>query len=178
MLMPLLNQRNGLYAFESALHVFPLTAKAGQYSLEQWNEPALWRNDYGGLADGLFFFAEDIFGGQFAIRESDSNFYIFEPETGALEQLASDLEGWAGAILSDYNYLTGYPLAHEWQLKNGALPVGKRLAPKIPFVGGGKFELSNIYLADPVELMRFRGMIAQKIKDLPDGAQIKFKVTD
>lgn len=174
-LYEMLQQRNGFYTFESALHVFPATPVPGQYSLQQWNEPALWIDSYGDLAKGCFFFAEDIFGGQFAIREN--RIYLFEPETAAPEHVADSLEGWAKALLENYNYLTGYPAAHEWQQVHGALPAGSRLAPKTPFVGGGAFDITNLYIAEPVQLMRFRGMIAQKIKDLPEGARIRFTVT-
>ncbi|HYE53750.1 MAG TPA: hypothetical protein VD996_02870 [Chitinophagaceae bacterium] len=173
-LYSLLEKRNGFYAFENALHVFALTPSPGQFSLSQWNDPALWISNYGGLADGMLFFAEDILGMQFGIKEN--KIYTFEPEYAAVELIATDLEGWAKAILDDYNYLTGYPLAHDWQMEHGSLPPGKRLAPKIPLVGGGKLDVSNMYAADPVQLMRFRGMIAQKIKDLPDGTRIKFTV--
>jgi len=63
-------------------------------------------------------------------------------------------------------------------VNHGALQPGKRLGPKIPLVGGGKLDISNMYVADPVQLMQFRGMIAQKIKDLPDGTRIKFNVRE
>lgn len=120
------------------------------------------------------FFAEDVFGGQFCIK--DSKVYTFDPETGSLEYLADDIESWVQILLSDYEVLTGYPLAHQWQKQNGQLPAGKRLLPKLPFVLGGEFVLDNLYLADAVEGMRFRADIASQIKDLPDGAQIRFNL--
>src|SRR6266700_1804158 len=43
--------------------------------------------------------------------------------------LASSLEEWAGLILLDYRFLTGHPLAHEWQVRNDRLPVNVRLVP-------------------------------------------------
>jgi hypothetical protein len=171
----MLEKRNGFYTFESALHVFPYTAQAGQFGLAEWNAPGLWIKEYGGMADGMLFFAEDIIATQFCIK--DNKIYSFEPETAALEFIANDLQGWAKALLDNYRYLTGHPLAHEWQVRHGALPPGKRLAPKIPQIGGGKLNIESVYLADPVQLMNFRGMIAQKVKDLPDGARIRFKVT-
>lgn len=39
----------------------------------------------------LPFFAEDVFGGQFCIK--DSKVYTFDPETGSLGYLADDIEG-------------------------------------------------------------------------------------
>lgn len=173
-LLGMLFQCNGFYALENALHVFPTHSSRQEIGLCDWNENALWRSAYKGLADGCLFFAEDVFGGQFCIK--DNKVCIFDPETGALEYLADDIESWVKILLSDYEALTGYPLAHQWQKKNGQLPTGKRLLPKVPFVLGGEFVLDNLYLADAVEGMRFRADIASQIKDLPDGAQIKFNI--
>lgn len=175
-LLNLLRQRNGFYALESALHVFPSHSSEQEIGLADWNKNSLWRDDYKGLADDCLFFAEDVFGGQFCIKEN--KIYTFDPETGALEFLADDIESWAKEVVSDYDVLTGYPLAHQWQKQHGQLPTRKRLLPKLPFVAGGEFVLDNLYLADAVEGMKFRADIANQIKDLPDGAQIKFNVVD
>ena len=92
--------------------------------------------------------------------------------------MADDIDSWAKEVVSDYEELTGYSLAHQWQKQHGQLPTRKRLLPKLPFVAGGEFVLDNLYLADAVEGMKFRADIANQIKDLPDGAQIKFDVVD
>lgn len=173
-LLGMLCQRNGFYALESALHVFPTHSSQNEIGIGDWNESALWRSGYKGLADGCLFFAEDVFGGQFCIK--DSKVYTFDPETGSLEYLADDIESWVQILLSDYEVLTGYPLAHQWQKQNGQLAAGKRLLPKVPFVLGGEFVLDNLYLADAVEGMRFRADIASQIKELPDGAQIRLNI--
>jgi hypothetical protein len=107
---------------------------------------------------------------------TDSKVYTFDPETGSLAYLANDIESWAQILLSDYEVLTGYPLAHQWQEQNRQLPAGKRLLPKVPFVLSGEFVLDNLYLADAVEGMRFRADIASQIKELPDGAQIRLNI--
>src|SRR5512138_2055752 len=91
-----LNRTNGFYAFESALHVFPLEARPGIHGIDSWNAPELWRNRYDGMADGLTFFAEDIFGGQFGIK--GDAIYSFDPETGECSRLAGSVDEWAGKI--------------------------------------------------------------------------------
>jgi len=174
-LWALLEHRNGWYAFEGALHVLAAGAR-GPQSLERWNSPELWRGSYADLADGCVFFAEDIFGGQFAL--ADERVWVFDPETGEREQLGETLDAWARAVLGDFETLTGQPIAHAWQTAHGPLGAGKRLAPKTPFVAGGEFALSNLYAADAVEAMRFRGDLAQQIRNLPDGAKIELKITE
>ncbi|WP_238346708.1 SMI1/KNR4 family protein [Pseudomonas viciae] len=173
-LFGMLRRRNGFYAFECALHVFPTHSSQQEIGIYDWNANALWRSGYKYMADGCFFFAEDVFGGQFCFK--DGKVYIFDPEIGSLEYLADDIESWAKSILVDFDVLTGHPLAHQWQKQNGQLPAGKRLLPKVPFVLGGEFVLDNLYLADAVEGMKLRADIASQIRDLPDGAQIKFNV--
>src|SRR5258707_2836567 len=79
-LFQMLERRNGFYTFESSLHVFPLTCALGM-SLEEWNAAPLWRNGYQYLAEGLIFFAEDVFQDQFCL--SADGVLRFHAETGA-----------------------------------------------------------------------------------------------
>ena len=169
----MLKMRNGFFAFESALHVFPLGSGKG-LGLERWNSESLWRSGYGRMAESLFFFAEDAFGHPFAI--GNDSIVSFDPETGEIADLAPTLEVWATRILDDYAFLTGYQLIHEWQQENGPVLADYRLAPRIPFVLGGEYSLKNLYLADSLELMRFRASLARQIRDLPDGAPININI--
>lgn len=172
-LAAMLGRVNGFYAFESALHVFP-SGTSERMSVELWNDPDLWRRDYEDLTDGLVFFAEDVFGGQFVL--CDAGVGTFDPETGDVDVIAGDLASWAAAVLGDYEMLTGFLLAHEWQVRHGALVEGERLVPKLPFVTGGAFGVDNLYAADAVEGMRARGNLAVQIRDLPDGAKISYRI--
>lgn len=167
----LLMRKNGFYVFESALHVFSSESFNGEIGLNEWNKPDLWINEYQGIAFDKFFFAEDVFGGQFCVNQD--KVFVFDAETGNLEFIGSNLEEWAQSIIRDYELLTGYPLAHQWQQTYGPIPPGMRLIPKTPFVLGGSFSLENLRLLDAVEGMLWRGHIAKQIKDLPDGATIK-----
>ena len=174
-LFGMLQLKNGLYAFESALHVFPLEpGPDDEIGLEAWNSEFLWRNGYGNLANGLFFFAEDVFQDQFCI--SPNGIQKFDSETGATSFLSDSIENWAKLILSDYKLQTAYPLAQAWQAANGPLPQTRRLAPKIPFVLGGEYSLENFWVTEPVEGMRAKANIAVQIKDLPNGAKVKLRI--
>jgi hypothetical protein len=175
-LKALLKAKNGFFAFESALRVFPAGDTAHSYSLDDWNSPKLWCPLYGDLVDGLLCFAEDIFGTQFCLR--DNQVYSFDPETADLTFISNTLEEWADELLKDYNLLTGYPLAHEWQARNGILAPLDRLMPKMPFVLGGEFGIDNLVAIDGARSMRCRANLAHQIHSLPDGAQIKFEIVD
>lgn len=175
-LYEILTVKNGFYAFESALHIFPASFVCQEMDLAKWNSLELWRNNYGSSTEGYLFFAEDIFGNQFLIF--NEKIYTFEPETGEIEEVSESFEEWAKCVLDNYNFLTGFQLAHEWQTSNGVIPVGKRLIPKIPFVLGGKYTVDNLYLLDAVTGMNLRADLAKQIINLKDGEKIKFHITD
>jgi hypothetical protein len=174
-LFHMLEQKNGFYAFEFALHVFPLTSSP-EAGLEGWNAESLWRNEYQDLADGLLFFAEDALQDQFCLSSKENGVFRFRAETGRTVFMADSIERWAGVILSDSSTETSWPFAHEWQLKNGRLPLGKRLMPKIPFFLGGEFNIENFWAGNPLEGMRFKGDLAMQTRDVPDGAQVRLNV--
>jgi len=168
----MLELKNGFYAFESALHVFPLTRDpAAGLNLEEWNSDSLWRSDYGDLTTGLLFFAEDVFQDQFCL--SANGVLRFDAETGGSKPLAGSLEQWADGLLRDRNRETGWTFAHKWQLENGTLPHGKRLMPKTPFFLGGAYTLDNLWAGDAVEGIRFKADLAMQTRSVPDGAEVR-----
>jgi hypothetical protein len=173
-LVSLLTSRNGFFAFEQALQVFPLDDRM-ELDLKKWNSPNGWKAEYSWLNDDVLFFAQDLFGVQFCI--SNAGVQKFDPETGELEALAVSLEQWAQLILNDYDFLTGHSLAKSWQIANGTLDFNNRLNPKVPFIAGGKFDISNLFSVKCEDGMKLRANLANQIRNLPDGATIQFKVT-
>lgn len=172
----LLHVRNGFYGFESALHVFPYKTAGEEIGLLDWNKHSLWISSYEGMAIGALYFAEDVFGGQFCLRED--GIYSFDPETADFTKLANSINEWCELILSDYQVITGYSLAHSWQEMNGPIPSGCRLAPKVPFVAGGSYELDNLYVCRSIELMKAGANIALQIRDIPDGSNVKLIISN
>jgi hypothetical protein len=175
-LLDLLRRRNGFFAFESALLVRPSGSSPDLHTLETWNEPALWRDAYAGtpLPSDALYFAEDAFGAPFAL--DGRGVLTVDPETGASERIASDLEGWARAVLDDPAFLTASPLAHDWQVKHGALAPGQRLVPARPFVLGGEYAVDNLVAYDAARGMRVRAGLARQLVDVPDGSSVVFRL--
>jgi len=173
----LFHKKNGFYAFGSALRVFPMMSNGEEVGLIEWNSADLWKSSYApDMVSNTLFFAEDVFGGQFCIRNGE--FYSFDPETAEYQFLAEDLEGWAAGILADFNYLTGYEVALVWQHQHYTIPAGKRLVPKLPFILGGDYVVENLVAVNQAESMRFRGNLACQIHELPDGAKVDIKITE
>jgi hypothetical protein len=173
---PLLQLKNGFYAFEAALHVLSDVGATDETGLFEWNDEALWRQEYKGMANDAVFFAEDVFGMQFCIREG--TVATFDPETGAFETMAADVEQWADKVLREYDVWTGYNVAHEWQVKHGPIPAGSRLVPSTPFVLGGEYSVRNLHVIEAVKGMKYRASIAVQIRDLPDGTPITLRVIE
>jgi len=172
----LLSKKNGFYAFESALLVRPLTFSGAPLGLLEWNDLGYWKQFYTIDLSEDIFFAEDVFGEQFSLRPD--GIFKFNPETAISEFFSDDIRGWAGKIMEDYSLHTGYQLAHLWQLKYGQLAAGYRLVPKMPFVLGGEYQIENLTLRSDLQGIEFRSQIANQIVDLPDGAQVEFKLIE
>jgi hypothetical protein len=174
-LFSMLQGKNGFYAFESALHIFPIRCDStDETDLETWNSDTLWRNSYRDLAQGLLFFAEDIFQDQFCL--SMQSIVRFKAETGESVFMADSLENWADLILSNYRLETGWPFIHEWQSQHGPLPRGKRLMAKRPFFLGGEYSPANFWAGDSLEGMRFKADLAMQTRNLPDGSKIRLHI--
>jgi hypothetical protein len=173
-LFDLLRIKNGWFAFDRALHLFPLGKMVSGYALLPWNEPALWKHAYSGQVQSCLFFAEDIFGVQFGFHQKE--IVRFDPESGTLERFAATLDEWAQRILEDSAVETGEPLAREWQAVHRSLQPTERLLPKQLFSFGGEYATSNLYAMDAARGMQLRGDIYQQIKDLPNGTHIKLVV--
>jgi hypothetical protein len=161
-LFALLSLFNGGYAFHGALHVFPDDPSA-EVGLAAWNSATGWRAEYPAIEADAFFFAEDVFGVQFAIL--GEAVVAFDPETGAVHPVAYDIEDWAEGVLGDGGMLSGWPVAREWTAANGPLPPGTRLVPKVPFVAGGDYSVSNLYVADAITAMWTRAPSGREAGD-------------
>jgi len=174
-LLGLLRLKNGFFAFESALHVFPLGSSPEMLNLRDWNAPETWSGDYGDLLPRpSLFFAQEIFGDQFYIEPD--GVWRFCAEYSGRERISDSVAAWAGVFMEDWRYHSGYDFGHDWQVMNRPLAEGERLIPKLPFVMGGEYEISNFYAGRIVEAMRFRASFAEQIANLPDGTMVQLQV--
>lgn len=123
----LLRRRNGFFAFESALHVFPFGRARGVLDIENWNAGSTWRSAYGELFETGLVFAEDLFGFPWCIEGGVIT--VRDAETGRAAAFANTLEEWAAKILLEWRELTGQPLAHAWQIRD--LPDGTKVSFKL-----------------------------------------------
>ena len=161
----ILKNKNGFYVFESALHFF------SDNEIKTITNSMKKHYNYENI-ENCIFFAEDIFGNLFCYNNYLKTIFLLDLESGNMEECGSSFEDWSKNILEDYDYLTGYNLAHDWQIKNGSLGKGVRLMPKIPFVLGGEYNINNLQEVQQIEGIRKRFNLYKQIKDLDDGAKI------
>ncbi|HJD84537.1 DUF2625 family protein [Kitasatospora aureofaciens] len=172
-----LGRMNGFFAFNAGIQVFRAGEEGLGPDLLSWNSDELWKSTYGGLADNVLCFGQDLFGTQFAIVGGE-RVVTFDPETAETEDLGSSLNDWAAWLLSDPDVNAAASFAYEFQKQNGALAPEQRLVPLQFFVAGGDYSFENVVVRDAGEAMRIRGPIAQQIHNLPDGGTLSLGVTE
>ena len=172
-LQNLLKKRNGFFALENALWVF---ADDSLLNLPGHNHPTIktWSRQYPKTGGVTHAFAVDAIGYPFFV--SNQGILRMDLEKGKFVRVAHDIEGWAARLLKDYSSMTGWRLCHDWQDANGALPMGHRLFPKMPFVGGGQETVENMTSVPITELIPFYVDLAGQIRDMPEGGTIEIRV--
>ncbi len=173
-LAALLSVTNGFAVFNYGVQVFHHGPGGLGPELGVWNDEATWKRTYGGLADGLLCFAQDLFGVQFAI-EGGRRVSTFDPETGELRTIGESLDDWAEWLLAKPDQRGARSFATRWQDDHGPLGHDDRLLPMTPFVLGGEYTDENLVVRDAVTAMRARGPVAQQIHSLPEGATITLR---
>jgi len=168
----MLKDKNGFYAFYSAIHVYP--SMDCIVSIENINQLDL-RKTYSSENEEITVFGQDIFGSQLCVS-SETGYFRLDLETGERDKLGENLEELWNSILSDPEVETGYPLAEQWQIENGALPANYRLCPKIPFFMGGEYSTENLMAIHTLERIRLGIDIFHQTKNIPDGQQVVLKV--
>jgi hypothetical protein len=171
----LLGAHDGLIAWGGGLRCFGVTSGTLP-DVASWNSEDGWRSAYRTLAEGLFAFAEDVFGNQFCYEQQ--RIVRLQAETGDREFMADSFEDWIQAILSDPDKELGLWLLREWRSTGNTVQPGEHLCPKLPFVTGGPFETSNLHVLDRQESMVFKGDFAWQIRNVPPGGKIRMTITE
>jgi len=115
--------------------------------------------------------------GNVVVQNSKGQFYRIIPES--LEYVfLCDAEDDLEEVMKDSKF------AFDWDMKLlrdqaehalGRLSTNECYHLVIPAPLGGAYDLTNIKKIPIGEWLSFTGFVANKIKDLPDGAQIKFE---
>ena len=118
--------------------------------------------------------------GNLIIKDKDSKYWRLCPEELSCEVVAQNRKE-LDALSNNQEFLHDWymkQLVSEAQEKLGPLTQDRKYCLKIPAILGGEYGGSNLATVPLVELVRFSGDVAKQIKDLPNGAQVQFKITD
>lgn len=173
----LLEKRNGGYFWGGALHVFGACAEPEFHGLVPWNAPDLWRAPYAEAAEGLFFFAEDAFGDQFAL-DAAGKVYQFLSEQGLAKEIADDFDQWLLMVVEATDELLAREAFAGWAAEHGKLPHGEQLQAYPPFSFAGEDDDVTLEAVDAIENMLFHGEIARAIADIPEGVRVRIEFTE
>ncbi|MEZ4393451.1 MAG: SMI1/KNR4 family protein [Polyangiales bacterium] len=122
-----LRRWNGCYALGGALHIFGACASPPNQSLDAWNRPDGWRSGFGPILDGVWFFAENAFGDQFAYRQRKVvRLRVFEAR---IEPIAASFSEWLGLVAMEPARFLATDLFEQCVRHHGPLPFGGHFAP-------------------------------------------------
>lgn len=176
-LAALLRQINGFIQFQGGLHVRGACREPGWHSLrDAWDgEDAIWRL-YPQVRQTDVPFAEDCMGDQFFIR--DGLIHKLTAETGETESLGLGLHLFFETLATDpIDFLSLYPLLQHQQ-DGGRLEPGQLLSAYPPFCTSESAQAVSLAAVASVGRRRFLADMAAKIRDVPDGHTIEFRVEE
>lgn len=159
-----LHLRDGFRAVGGALLVRPSTTVGTTMGLSDWNRLSGWRKPYSASSE-LLFFAEDIFGHQFALYRDEV--VRFDPERGEFEHFAFKLERWASRVIEERIKLGALELLAREKLCKPALETTQKLQPNAPRIRPGTESLRYIVRSDVDLMTRYARLFRELSKD-PD----------
>ena len=169
-LVHVLGETNGFILHEGALHVRGASLVPEWHSLRAaWRGPKAFHLLYDEVRPSDIPFAQDQVGDQFLIREC--NILKLSAETGEIERLSESLQAFFGRVSSDIEGFLSVGLSHRMQ-------PGQLLHAFPPFCiqqSGGGASLKPLPVS---EVILFHADLARQIRDVPDGGQVQFKITD
>jgi hypothetical protein len=118
--------------------------------------------------------------GNLLVRAVDGTFWRICPEELSCEKIARDTDGFA-ALSGQEDFQVDWQMTWLVELaerKLGPLPKGRCYCLKVPALLGGKYDDSNFGTNSLKELIAFSGDLAEQIRDVPDGGQIKIDIVN
>jgi hypothetical protein len=116
--------------------------------------------------------------GNVVVRAADGAYWRICPEEWSCKQVARDADEFA-SVSSEEEFRTDWEMERLVKLarKNlGALREGQCYCLKMPAVIGGSYDVTKIGTISLTELISFSGDMAEQIKDVPDGGEIKIEI--
>ncbi len=176
-LTTILKQGNGFVCLYGGLHVRGLCSDPEWHALSAVSQgPRALQNHYEAISEKDIAFAEDCFGDQFVLR--NGQVHRLYAETGQLCALSLGLTEFFERMTDDTSDFLDLPeFLHNWYVE-GRLTPNRAVHVYPPFC---MENTSDDYSFKPIlrtELMEYHFALSRRLRDLPDGAEMEFRVTD
>jgi len=169
-LVRVLSDTNGFILHEGAVHVRGACLTPEWHSLRAaWRGPKAFHTLYDDVQSSDVPFAQDQVGDQFLIR-GGVVLRLFA-ETGEIERLSDSLQDFFSRVSSDIEGFLNVGLSHTMQ-------PGQLLHAYPPFCFRESGTGASLAALPATEVILVHADLARQIRDVPDGGQIEFKVTD
>ena len=118
--------------------------------------------------------------GNIIFKNEDDSIWRIIPEELECNLIAENIDGFS-VLKEQHDFI------EDWKMTNlvtaskkvlGELNEGQKYCLKLSPVLGGVYEKDNLGVISHEELIAFSGELAFKIKDLPDGANIKLDIVN
>ena len=166
-LFEVLREMNGFVLGNGVLHVRGACTVPDWHSLGQaWRGESCFGNFYDRVEAEDIPFAQDSFGDQFLLR--DSAVWRLFAETGEVEEMAADLDEFWRGVREDAEGYLNVPTAD--------LAPGQLLLAYPPYCVGDTEREVGLTKLPAAQVIRFHATLAAQLKDVPEGAKIKFNI--
>lgn len=118
-----------------------------------------------------------LFGDAFVVDFSGA-VHMLDRGGCSVKQIATSLEDFWHNVQDDQHDWQLRNLAHECQAAGKVLGPDQCFAFTIPPILGGEYQVENIWVAPWHEWFALTADLFQQVKDLPDGAAVKFELGD
>lgn len=169
-LFRVLSEVNGFILHEGALHVRGACSAPEWHSLRTaWQGPNSFHALYPDVRKTDIPFAQDQMGDQFLLR--DGAVVRLIGETGEIEPFCESLQKFFDEVRNDIKTFLGVGLQHK-------LGPGHLLNAYPPFCCDSGGKAVSLRPASALEVISWHAEFARKIRSIPDGGKIEFKVVE
>lgn len=162
-----LRQLNGFVLSGGALHVRGAVLEPEWHSIRKsWRGKDAFHELYDEVLPGDIPFAEDLFGDQFFLRRG-AVWRLFA-ETGELEPMTDSFADFLEGVDEDAEGFLNVP--------GGNLEPGQLMLAYPPFCLEESGKESRLSVVPAAQAIAFHAQLARQLKDVPEGAKIKFNV--
>lgn len=165
-----LGEYNGGYFYQRALHFYGFDKTTNYHDILPINASIQKLYSNFSFANGFFSFGCDALYNQYGFY--NGSIVMLDIYSGEAEEISGSFNDFIVKLENESNYYTAKPLLAEYELRNGKLANGERLAAVIPFPLGGEFDIANLYTLPQDKLLEFAASIANQLKDLSDGSNV------